>query len=152
MDGPRGFKGRWRRYRDAQSPSNLHPITRNTSCGDKNSYPSLTVVLCTARSINNKTAIVQSYMLEQAVDLALMIKTSIREGEVVALNQLVPSGFSVLHQTRTNAGESGIMREAFSFKVLSSLRISGIECLAWESKKRLAIWMVMHHQIHCWTC
>lgn len=64
----------------------------------RKSYPSLTLVMYNTWSVNNKFSVLKSHVLEQAVDLVCMTKTWVREGETIALNQLVPLDFLVLHQ------------------------------------------------------
>lgn len=76
------------------------------SCGVRSFYPSLTLVQSYARSINDKTTILQSNVLEQAVDLACMTETWVQEDEILALNYLIPPSFLVLYQFQTN-GQGG---------------------------------------------
>lgn len=56
----------WRRR-----PPLLYLIPRHISCEATNSYPSLTMVLFDARSINNETSVLQDYLMERDTDLVL---------------------------------------------------------------------------------
>ena len=105
--GRRWIKRRDRRYGNARVPSNLRPIPRYVGGGARINNLSPTLVLCNARSINNKTKTLQDFLAEQAVDLACVTETWVRDGETVALSQLAPPGFAVLHQSRTRGRGGG---------------------------------------------
>lgn len=67
-------------------------------------------MLCNARFIGSETATLQSYIVGLNVDLACMTETLVQEGERVALLQLIPLGYSVLHQSWTDErGRGGIV-------------------------------------------
>lgn len=82
-----------------RSSSNLCPISGNASCGVQNFYPLPTLVVFDARAINNKIVLLQSFQLEQTVDLAFMTDTWVG-CEPVALNQLASLDFSTFHHFR----------------------------------------------------
>lgn len=89
-------KGRIWRYGNAQSPSYLCRTPRDAGCGARIIYPFLIPMLSNVRSINNKTYVLQNYLLEQNVDLPSMIETWVREGKIATLNQPLPTFFGFL--------------------------------------------------------
>ena len=97
--GRRCIKQRSKRYGNVRTPSNLHPIPRYDGVGARETNLSPSLVLCNARSINNKIGILHDFFAEQNVDLACLTETWVWEGEMVALKQLAPPGYSVLYQS-----------------------------------------------------
>lgn len=71
-----------------ESLSNLHPIPQNA--GVRAGIPDSlsTQTLCKARSINNKTRMLQNYFAAQNVDLAYMTNIWVKGDETVALKEL----------------------------------------------------------------
>uniref|UniRef100_A0A670K1W5 Reverse transcriptase domain-containing protein n=1 Tax=Podarcis muralis TaxID=64176 RepID=A0A670K1W5_PODMU len=87
------------------------------------------------------------FFISRGVDLACVMETWVREGATVTLREMAPSGFSVLHQSRTvgrGGGVALLIREDCPFRALPSPSIPGIECvgLVWGSEESLAVWLV----------
>lgn len=61
--------------RDMVMLSPLHPIPRHASSGARKVYPSLTLMLYNARSIDNKTPTLQDYFAEYNMDLVCVTET-----------------------------------------------------------------------------
>ena len=144
-DGRRLDNRKTGRYGNARCLSNLRPIPKHAVVEAEGKER--TLILCNARSINNKSSTLRDYFVEQEVDLACVTETWTREGETVALKDLAPPGYSVLYQSRPNVRGGGVailIMEAFSFRALPSPLIQGVECvgLEWGSVENLAIWVV----------
>lgn len=77
--------------------------------------PSPTLMLFNARSINKTVVLQNNFFVDHQVDLACMTETRVREGETVALKELAPPGFSVIHQSQTSgsAGCTSHLRVVF---------------------------------------
>lgn len=79
------WKRKGPRYGYARHHSNLCPILRHDGCTTGISYP-VSSLLSDAKSINNKTTTLQSYLTD--VHMACVTETWAKEGETVALMQL----------------------------------------------------------------
>lgn len=89
--------------------------------------------------------VLQEYFADQHVDLACVTKTWVSEGEMVALKELPPPGYSVLHQSQTSRwGVVFLIWEYFSFRVLPTPKIFSIDCvgLMLDAEESLAVWLV----------
>lgn len=124
---------RRRRYGYAQSPSNLHPIPRCVGERARKAHTCSSLMLCNAKSINNRNAMLQNYIDMQDVDLACMAETWTREGEIVVLkdNYFKPHQVtlsSISPKLRSRGWEVILIQEGFSLRALPVPKITSIDC------------------------
>ena len=136
-----------KRYGYARATANLCPISQLTEKTTKNHNLSPTLMLCNARSINNKTTTLQEYFMRHKVDLVCLTETWARKGETATLKETAPPGYSVLHQSWTigrGGGVAILIHQTLSYRAPPSPNIPGIECigLGLNSTEKLAIWLV----------
>lgn len=69
-----------------------------------------------------------------------------RESELVALKDLAPPGYLVLHQSQIEGAIAILIHESFSFRSLPMLKISNIDCMSFrgDAEKCLTVCLVCH--------
>ncbi|KAF7247270.1 Netrin receptor UNC5B [Varanus komodoensis] len=136
--------GEWVNQNDHLTAESLDEVTGEKSLrimvgvsqkvpGSLVSCPSgLTVLLCNARSANNKSALIHDLIVDEGADLACITETWAGEGGDVALSQLCPPGYMVQHCSRPEGRGGGVALVYRASITLTGLPVPsrpGLECL-----------------------
>ena len=99
----------------------LRSLNQVSQVSDSRFYINFTSCLLNARSVCNKTLIIEDFVVEHAIDLLGMTETWLHlKGDEVTIGELCPSGYRFVHTPRpigTGGGVGFLYKQGFCTKI-----------------------------------